>query len=83
MLERAIAVAQVMVDVVRLCEESVGEVFQVDNKADEPEAKMEGGDRPVGADGVLWDSMEEASKNREPPGVKKFEVTPVIAWALH
>ncbi|KAF2809632.1 IkappaB kinase complex, IKAP component [Mytilinidion resinicola] len=74
MRERAATVAQAMEDVVGLCKESVDEVFQVEKKAAaEVSVGAEGSDRPVGADGVLWDSMEEAARNKEPPVVKDFE----------
>ncbi|OCK81787.1 elongator complex protein 1 [Lepidopterella palustris CBS 459.81] len=75
MRERAAAVQAVMREVVGLCEGCLGEVFLVEKGA-EMEVKGEvedGGERPVGADGVLWDSLEQSRKMKEAPVVKAFE----------
>lgn len=74
MRERAAAVEQAMTDVVDACRTCVDEVFQVEKKrVDGVEDQVDGEGRPMGADGVLWDSMEETSRRRDPPAVKAFK----------
>lgn len=77
MPERAKAVRRAMVDVVGKCKACLGEVWQVaEVKKDENGEDVDGdgmGERPVGADGVLWDSMMAGTKKSEPPVVKDFE----------
>lgn len=74
MRERALAVQEAMVGVVEMCKGCVAEVFQVEKKADEGQAqRSEEGGRPGGAEGVLWDSLEERSKKPDAPMVKEFE----------
>ncbi|KAF2399320.1 IkappaB kinase complex, IKAP component [Trichodelitschia bisporula] len=68
MRERAQAVEGGMRDVVGICEGVVGEVFSAAKKMGEEE-----GERPVGADGVLWDSLEETRTGSVAPVVKAFE----------
>ena len=74
MRERARAVEAAMVTVVELCQQCVGEVFEIESKEDgakkEPNELSE---RPSGADGVLWDSMEESRIGREAPTIRAFE----------
>ncbi|KAF2759758.1 IkappaB kinase complex, IKAP component [Pseudovirgaria hyperparasitica] len=81
MRERAAAVERMMGEVVDACVGCVPEVWGVEGGG-EPE-KEDGkrgigeeevdGERPQGADGVLWDSMQESRVRREPPVVKAFE----------
>ena len=73
MREQAAAIAQAMRDVVILCNDSINEVFQVGKTSEDTTQAVGGVERPVGAEGVLWDSLEEHSKKREPPVVKAFE----------
>lgn len=73
MREQAAAVAQAMRDVVVLCDGSIKEVFQTEKTAEATPQAEGAAERPVGADGVLWDSLEERGKKREPPVVKSFE----------
>ena len=75
MRERAKAVEGAMVDVVALCKACVGEVF-LSNEEDKEEPESNRNERPAGAEGVVWDSLEEtkrAGKIREVPVVKEFE----------
>lgn len=75
MRERAVAVERVMGEVVEGCRSCVDEVFQVERKATLAEGEDDNrmGERPVGADGVLWDSLDNIGRKKEPPVVKKFE----------
>ena len=75
MRERAKAVEGAMIEVVRLCKENVGEVFQSEEKAvtDDVKSHVEDTERPTGGDGVLWDSNQETQARREAPVVKEFE----------
>ena len=82
MRERAKVVEGAMVDVVALCRGCVEEVFPHVSRADvegEEGKRGEHGDdkRPAGAEGVLWDSLEEMTQaggeRRERPVVKEFE----------
>ena len=72
MRERARAVENAMVEVVELCRDCVGEVCaDVEEKGGA--GRKEGDEeRPRGADGVLWDALEE-EKRRELPVVKGFK----------
>ncbi|MCJ1283838.1 hypothetical protein MMC26_003169 [Xylographa opegraphella] len=72
MRERAKAVEGAMVEVVGLCRDCVGEVFQSESKVvqEADRQKEQDVDRPTGGDGVLWDSMEA---KKEAPEVKAFE----------
>ncbi|MCJ1392237.1 hypothetical protein MMC18_005104 [Xylographa bjoerkii] len=75
MRERAKAVEGAMVEVVGLCRDCVGEVFQSESKVgqEEEKPKNQDVDRPTGGDGVLWDSMETSQTRKEAPEVKAFE----------
>ncbi|KAF1991047.1 putative killer toxin sensitivity protein [Aulographum hederae CBS 113979] len=76
MRERAGAVERAMLEVVGICRDAVGEVFEVvkGEGVVDGEGGMENemGERPAGADGVFWDSREERNK-RVVPVVKEFE----------
>lgn len=78
MRERARAVEGAMVEVVGLCGGCVGEVFLVGGEAQGEgqaggQAGEEGeGQRPGGADGVVWDSLEGVGAVRTAPVVKPF-----------
>ena len=80
MRERARAVEATMSEVVELCKNCVGEVFQ-NNLKEDPESKPKGGgvQRPAGGDGVYWDSIEETRTRREAPVVKDFERLVIIS----
>lgn len=80
MRERAEAVERGMAEVVGLCRDCVNEVFQVEETSkpeaaagDEAAAEGEEGERPMGADGVLWDALQDQGRKKEPPVVKAFE----------
>ena len=75
MRERAKAVEGAMVEIIGLCRNSVGEVFQSEEKTTsvEPEEGGEDTERPKGGDGVLWDSLEGARAKRGAPIIKDFE----------
>ncbi|KAF2142551.1 uncharacterized protein K452DRAFT_350880 [Aplosporella prunicola CBS 121167] len=81
MRERAAAVEAIMADVVEAATSSVEEVFQVEKtQQQQPTTQGEGaegeaglGERPAGADGVLWDSMQAELRKKEAPVVKRFE----------
>lgn len=76
MRERADAVERAYVEVRSSCEEVLPEVFEVvkqEPKVDEEGETDANGERPLGADGVLWDAMQESKKRRDPPVLKKFE----------
>lgn len=80
MWERARSLEGVMGEVVGLCAACVPEVWEVEKgaggegaagiaaneigEADAPEH------RPLGGEGVLWDSLDEARRGRTPPVVK-------------
>jgi elongator complex protein 1 len=68
MRERAKAVQEAMATVVQLCQECIPEVFQVEEHK-ETETDQE---RPMGADGLRWESMEALRQKRPPPVVKSF-----------
>ncbi|KAI9793490.1 MAG: hypothetical protein M1816_007922 [Peltula sp. TS41687] len=69
MWERAMAVEKAMKEVVELCQGCVKDVFEVERQ-DNSDAD---GDRPSGADGVLFDSRQEANAHKEAPVVQGFE----------
>ena len=71
MRERARAVENAMIEVSELCGDCVGEVF-ADVEGRGGARSKEGDERPRGADGVLWDALEE-EKRREVPVVKGFK----------
>ena len=75
MRERAKAVEGAMVEVVGLCRDCVGEVFQSESKVGQEaeERKDQDVDRPTGGDGVLWDSMDVSQARKEAPEIKAFE----------
>ena len=74
MRERAKAVEASMVSVVELCKQCVDEVFVVQKVEDiAKHDPNETSERPKGADGVLWDSIEESQMRREAPVIKSFE----------
>ncbi|KAI5303627.1 diphosphomevalonate decarboxylase [Ascosphaera pollenicola] len=75
MRERAALVQKHMDELVIMCQECIGDVFEVE-KTLQPEDGTEPtpGARPAGAEGVLWDSLEgRNTKGREPPTVKTFK----------
>ena len=72
MRERARAVENAMVEVVELCRDSVGEVFADVERNAGTEGQNGDEERPRGAEGVLWDTLEE-DKRREMPVVKGFK----------
>lgn len=75
MRERGKAVEGAMMEVVRLCKENIGEVFQNEENAtaDDVKPRKEETERPNGGDGFLWDSIEETQARREAPVIKEFE----------
>lgn len=74
MRERAKAVENSVTELVTLCKNCVEEVFQTNKKVvgDKVAKEDDITDRPSGADGVLWDSLEEVQTIREPPTVNGF-----------
>ncbi|KAK3082365.1 hypothetical protein LTS18_004277 [Coniosporium uncinatum] len=75
MRERAGAVERGMGEVVGMCEGCVEEVFEVgkDKVGQQGEGEeTEGQGRPLGGEGVVWDSLESGVK-RVVPVVKRFE----------
>lgn len=81
MWERARSIEGALAEVIKMCQDCVGEVFgSAGDEALKPEEKEEGkegengdGYRPVGADAVFQESMEAAGKKREVPVIKAFE----------
>ncbi|KAI9664533.1 MAG: hypothetical protein M1821_005979 [Bathelium mastoideum] len=76
MRERARAVEEAMVEVVRRCRESVGEVFETEDRGGAGNVEKQRGEgeyRPAGGEGVVWEAMEQAWKRQEPPVIKEFE----------
>lgn len=71
MWERAVAVERAMKEVVDLCQGCVDEVFEVGKQ--DKEADRVDGERPPGADGVLFDSRKESGARKEVPVVQAFE----------
>jgi len=78
MRERAMAVEGSMREVLGLCEGCVGEVFG--GKGDDKEKEVGKGEgegeqelRPSGGDAVLWASLEEGSRKRDPPVLTSFK----------
>lgn len=84
MRERARAVEGAMVEVVWLCKECVREVFLVEDIGVKEEEKVADGDvdRPSGADGVMWDSVEMAQVKREIPVVKDFDMLSLLGGTI-
>ena len=79
MRERALAAEEAICSVVNMCTACVGEVYQVQKKEDGAETvEVEQDDRPGGAEGVLWDSLQEAQRRREVPVVKSVEKLSVL-----
>lgn len=74
MRERALAVEAAMVEVVGLCGLHVDEVFEGsgDQALGGDKDGEEERERPVGGEGVLWDSLAEASRKREKLVVRQF-----------
>jgi elongator complex protein 1 len=75
MRERAVAVEKAMSEVVDMCHAILPEVFQTQAKKD---GEAEDEDRPMGADGVLWDAMQGGGM-KAAPVVKAFEKLSLIA----
>lgn len=77
MRERARAVQSVMLEVIRMCDGCLDEVFQggLVKGTDEPNLARESSAdyRPHGGDGVLAESLEESSKPQKIPVVKGFD----------
>ncbi|KAF2840587.1 elongator complex protein 1 [Patellaria atrata CBS 101060] len=73
MRERAEKVERSMVEVVDACKGCVGEVFEVERtgKLEGKEGQDED-ETPLGADGVLFDALEQAKKVKAAPVVKQF-----------
>jgi len=73
MWERARAVEGGLAEVVSMCQACIPEVFGTNEP---PQAEVSGEEnayRPVGGDAVLQESIEAASKRKEPPHVAAFE----------
>jgi len=70
MREQSRAIDDAMTEVVGICKAIVGEVFDVKPTAGTVEADQ---DRPVGADGVLYDSLETLKVTQIAPVIKSFE----------
>lgn len=77
MWERARSVESALAEVVKMCQDCVGEVFGTgEDKLEESKVGVDGtaeGQRAVGADAVFQESMEAAGRKREIPVVKAFE----------
>jgi len=80
MRERGRAVAELMREVVEICQGCVEEVWEVGVKAETmPPTNGAGGNgdeetyRPQGGDAVLWESLEQSWRKNGPPTVKPFE----------
>lgn len=78
MRERALNLERLTSEVVEACRMVVSEVFQVDEKKEASEGVSELGERPLGPDGVVWDSLESMGKKIEPPVVKEFKRLSVL-----
>ena len=78
MRERAMAVEVAMVEITDSCKASVNQVFQTETKelAMEQQDLEVGADRPTGGEGVMWDSMTQAT--RDPPMIRHFEKLPLL-----
>lgn len=73
MWERARALESGFRELVVACEKCIPEVWEVAKQTETSAQEDESlGERPVGADGVLWDSIEEARRGRMAPTVKPF-----------
>jgi len=72
-MEQARVVTEAMTDIVKICTDSIDEVFERD--AEEPGAVTD--DREVvnhtGAMAVMVDAIQQSQRPRDPPIVKKFE----------
>ncbi|KAF2196937.1 elongator complex protein 1 [Delitschia confertaspora ATCC 74209] len=73
MRERASAVTQAMQDVINLCKRSVGEVYTAQAVAQTMPVVEDGMEKPVGGDAVLWASLEEGTRRRDPPVLVEFK----------
>lgn len=78
MRERGRAVEEMMIEVVCQSRECLAEVFglidrDAERVADAEEGRMEMGDRPQGAEAVLFDSVEDGKRKKVAPVVKEFE----------
>jgi elongator complex protein 1 len=77
MRERAEAVNNSFGEIRSICEECLPEVYEQaeSEKVGEEiiETHKDPNDRPQGGDGVLWDSIQEGKKKREPPVLRGFE----------
>jgi elongator complex protein 1 len=70
MREQSRAIEDAMTEVVGLCNAIVDEVFEVKPKQDAEQTEHE---RPVGADGVLYDALETLKATKVAPIIKSFE----------
>jgi elongator complex protein 1 len=73
MWERARAVEGGLAEVVSMCQACIPEVFGTNEPPQAEVAGEENAYRPVGGDAVLQESIEAASKRKEPPHVAAFE----------
>jgi elongator complex protein 1 len=76
MRERAAAVQRALVEVREGVEACKGEVFMLDTDVKKKvgeEGDEEDGERPLGAEGVLWDSLQAEWRKKGPPVLKGFE----------
>jgi elongator complex protein 1 len=81
MRERAKAVNDSMVEVTALCARAKGEVWRTEKPeefSNEEAYNANGGDRPRGGEGVLWDSQVESQENKEPPIVKEWRTVGLL-----
>ena len=73
MWERARALQSGFLELLNGCHKCVPEVWETENDKAKPEVEESGlGTRPAGADGVLWDSLNEARKDRRCPVLKVY-----------
>ena len=72
MWERAKALETGFKELVAACERCVLEVWDDESETEKPADEERPGERPMGADGILWDSIEEARKGRTAPNIKPF-----------
>jgi elongator complex protein 1 len=74
MREGALAVEGLAAEVVRMCRDSVGEIWgEQDEKKDIEGVEDENGYRPIGGDAVFAESLAEAQKRKVAPVIGKFE----------
>lgn len=79
MRERAKALEEGTREVIADCERVVGEVYEVPRASGAAgEGEEVAGERPQGADGVVWDSVEQ-SRKRVPPVVKSWTGSRLLA----